>query len=65
MVLLKNLLVSRQPLYGVPQWAARCDPATVALAPQQFSALNDERIGRCLHQLFCSDCSSLVLALAT
>ena len=31
MVLLKNLLLSRQPLYGVPQWAARCDPAALGL----------------------------------
>ena len=33
MVLLKNLLLSREPLYGVPQWAARCDPAALGLAP--------------------------------
>src|SRR5438876_451954 len=29
-VLLKNLLLSREPLYGVAQWAARCDPAALA-----------------------------------
>ena len=46
MVLLKNLLLSREPLYGVPQWAARCDPAALGLAPQQIAALNDDRIGR-------------------
>ena len=65
MVLLKNLLLSREPLYGVPQWAARCDPAALGLAPQQFAALNDDRIGRCLDQLFRSDCGSLALAVAT
>ena len=59
MVLLKNLLLAREPLYGVPQWAARCDPAALGLAPQQIAALNDDRIGRCLDQLFRSDCSSL------
>ena len=46
MVLLKNLLLSREPLYGVPQWAARCDPTALGLAPQQIAALNDDRIGR-------------------
>jgi transposase len=65
MVLLKNLLLSRQPLYGVPQWAARCDPAALGLVPQQFAALNDDRIGRCLDQLFRCDCGSLALAVAT
>jgi transposase len=64
MVLLKHLLLSREPLYGVPQWAARCDPAALGLAPHQIASLNDDRIGRCLDQLFQSDCSSLALAVA-
>jgi transposase len=64
MVLLKNLLLSREPLYGVPRWAARCDPAALGLAPHQIASLNDDRIGRCLDQLFQSDCSSLALAVA-
>ena len=33
-ILLKNLLLSREPLYGVPQWAARSDPAALGLALQ-------------------------------
>ncbi len=65
MVLLKNLLLSREPLYGVPQWPTRCDAAALGLAPQQFAALNDDCIGRCLDQLFRSDCGSLALAVAT
>jgi transposase len=64
MVLLKNLLLSREPLYGVPQWAARYDPAVLGLTPRQIAALNDDRIGRCLDQLFQSDCSSFALAVA-
>jgi transposase len=64
MVLLKNLLLSREPLYGVPQWAARYELAALGLAPHQIAALNDDRIGRCLDQLFQSDCSSLALAVA-
>jgi transposase len=65
MVLLKNLLLSREPLYGVLQWAARCDPDALGLAPQQIATLNDDRIGRCLDQLCRSDCGSLALAVAT
>jgi transposase len=64
MVLLKNLLLSREPLYGVPQWAARYELAALGLVPHQITALNDDRIGRCLDQLFESDCSSLALAVA-
>ena len=33
MVLLKNLLLCREPLYGVAQWAARCDPGVGTRAP--------------------------------
>jgi transposase len=64
LVLLKNLLLSREPLYGVAHWAARYDPAALGLAPQQIAALNDDRFGRALDQLFCGDCSSLALAVA-
>ena len=64
MVLLKNLLLSREPLYGVPEWAARYELAALGLAPRQIAALNDDRIGRCLDQLFQSDCSSFALAVA-
>ena len=64
MVLLKNLLLCREPLYGVAHWAARCDPAALGLAPQRIAALNDDRFGRCLDQLFQGDCGSLALAVA-
>jgi transposase len=64
MVLLKNLLLCREPLYGVAHWAARCDPAALGLVPQRLAALNDDRFGRCLDQLFLGDCGSLALAVA-
>jgi len=65
MVLLKNLLLSRQPLYGVASWAARYDPETLGLTPQQIATLNDDRFARALDQLFRGDCSSLALTVAT
>jgi transposase len=64
-VLLKNLLLSREPLYCMAQWAARYDPAALGLAPQQIAALNDDRLARGLDQLFRGDCGSLALAVAT
>jgi transposase len=64
-VLLKNLLLCREPLYGMAEWAARSDPAALGLVPQQIAALNDDRFARALDQLFRGDCSSLALAVAT
>jgi transposase len=62
MVLLKNLLLSREPLYGVGEWAAGDEPDALGLSEGQVAALNDDRVGRCLDRLFHSDCGSLVLA---
>lgn len=64
LVLLKNLLLSREPLYGVGEWAARYNPDVLGLSARQIGSLNDDRMGRCLDQLFHSDCSSLALAVA-
>jgi transposase len=64
-LLLKNILVSREPLYGVGEWAARYSLDALGLADTQLPSLNDDRVGRCLDRLFQSDISSLVLALVT
>jgi transposase len=65
LVLVKNLLLCREPLYGVGQWAARYVPQRLGLAPEQLSALNDDRVGRCLDRLFDADIPSLSLAVVT
>jgi transposase len=62
LVLVRNLLVSREPLYGVGEWAARHVPAILGLNPGQLPALNDDRVGRCLDRLFDADVPSLTLA---
>lgn len=65
LVLVKNLLVSREPLYGVGEWAARHAPGLLGLTPEQLPALNDDRVGRCLDRLFDADIPSLTLAVVT
>src|SRR5512132_3152682 len=65
LVLVKNLLVSREPLYGVGEWAARHVPGLLGLTPEQLPALNDDRVGRCLDRLFDADIPSLTLAVVT
>jgi transposase len=65
LVLVRNLLISREPLYGVGQWAARHAPERLGLTPEQLPALNDDRVGRCLDRLFDADIPSLTLAVVT
>jgi transposase len=64
-LLLKNLLIAREPLYGIGEWAARYAPAATGIDPAELPSLNDDRIGRCLDRLFKADVSSMVLAMAT
>jgi transposase len=65
LVLLKNLLLSREPLYGVGEWAARHVPDLLGLSERQITSLNDDRVGRCLDRLFQNDYGSLALTVAT
>jgi transposase len=64
-LLLKNVLLCREPLYGIGEWAARFALEALGFADTQLPSLNDDRIGRCLDRLFQSDITSMVLALAT
>jgi transposase len=63
LVLLKNLLLSREPIYGLGEWAARYDPASLGLTTEHMHALNDDRVGRCLTVLFHCDRTGLILEL--
>jgi transposase len=64
LVLARNLLVSREPLYGIGEWAARHDPQHLGLAEEQLAALNDDRVGRALDRLFDADVAALALDIA-
>lgn len=63
LVVVRNLLVSREPIYGLGEWAARYDPKWLGLSIEQLLALNDDRVGRCLSVFFHSDRPGLILAL--
>ena len=58
-VLLRNLLLSREPLYGLGSWAQPYRPDLLGLGPQEAALLNDDRLGRALDALFDSDRASL------
>lgn len=55
-----NLVVGREPLYGLGEWAARYDPALLGLSGEDVSVLNDDRVGRALEALFDADRASLL-----
>ncbi len=61
LVLLRNLLVSREPLYGIGQWAAGYAPDLLGLMPDELEALSDDGVGRALGCLFRSLLGAFVL----
>ena len=65
LVLLRNLLVSREPIYGLGEWAGRYAPDLLGLTENEVGLLNDDRVGRALDKLFAADVPSLVLSVAT
>lgn len=55
LLLLKNILVQREPLYAVQEWAKRFDPKLV-----QHGGMGDDMIARALSHLFEVDRASLL-----
>ncbi|MHB8696399.1 MAG: IS1634 family transposase [Solirubrobacteraceae bacterium] len=62
-VLVRNLCVEREPLYGLAGWAAAFEPGLLGLAPGDSELLNDDRVGRALDGLFDADRASLLTEL--
>ena len=61
LLLLRNILLSREPIYGLGEWAERFAPDLLGLQEADLEHLNDDRIGRCLDRVFQADIPSLVL----
>ena len=61
LLLIRNVLISREPIYGVSDWAAGYAPDLLGLSEQQLAALNDDCLGRCLSRLFACLGSELIL----
>jgi transposase len=58
-----NVLTSREPLYGVPDWLDRHVPENFGVDDDQPSkSMNDDRIGRALDRLYEVDPASLMTA---
>ena len=61
LVLVRNLLIAREPIYGLGQWAARFAPDLLDLLPHEVERLNDDRAGRTLDQKFDALASELTV----
>ena len=59
-LLVRNILIEREPLYKLSEWSAGFDPTLVGLQQTPPSALNDDRVGRSLDALFDADRASLM-----
>ena len=57
-----NLLIGREPIYGLSEWAARYSPDLLGLSQAELAVLNDDRVGRALDALFDADRASLLTA---
>ena len=62
LVLFANLLMAREPVYGVGEWAALFPPDLLGLREQDLSRLHDDRLGRCLDRMFEGIGPTLIMA---
>ena len=60
MLLVRNILIEREPLYKLSEWIVGFDPSLVGLGKASPSVLNDDRVGRSLDALFDADRASLM-----
>jgi transposase len=52
LVLVANLLMAREPVSGVGEWAALFPPDLLGLREQDLSRVHDDRLGRSLDRMF-------------
>lgn len=62
-VVVRNLVLHREPVYALGEWAAPFDPTLLGLRAGDAGALNDDRVGRALLRLFDGDRASLLTEL--
>lgn len=63
MVLVRNLIMERHPLYALGAWAQSFLPKAVGLPEGGAAKINDDRVGRALDRLFDADRVSLLTEL--
>lgn len=61
LLLLRNILLSLEPIYGLGEWAQRFVPELLGLQERDLEHLNDDRVGRALDRPFQSKVSEWLL----
>jgi transposase len=61
LLLLRNLLVSREPVYGVAEWASNFASELFDLWSDDIEHLNDDRVGRCLDRIAAALDTNLIM----
>ena len=64
MVLLRNIILEREPVYGIAEWTGQYNPALLGLSPAMAKRITDDRIGSALDLLYDSDRGSMLTELA-
>lgn len=62
-LLLRDILIEREPLYEVAEWASRHEATMVGLGNNDATILNDDRLGRGLDELFLADRATMMTEL--
>jgi len=63
-VLVANVALGRQPLYGFDEWASSFEPQLLGLDGRAPETLSDDCVERALDVLFLADRASLLTALS-
>jgi transposase len=62
LVLFANILMAREPIYGVGEWAALFPPDLFGLHQKDLARIHDDRLGRCLDRMFEGIGPTLIMA---
>ena len=60
LILLRNLVTEREPIYGISEWAVGIHPSLLNLTGETMAMVNDDRMGRSLDSLFSADRASML-----
>ena len=60
MVLLRNIILEREPVYGIGRWVTLYNESMLGLSRDQAMHMNDDRIGRSLDMLYDSERGSML-----
>jgi|AADL01.1.fsa_nt_gi hypothetical protein len=60
MILLRNIILEREPVYGIGKWVSRFEPSLLGLSAEQLHHMNDDRVGRTLDVLFDAERASML-----